>query len=427
MRIAIIAMGTRGDVQPYGALGRGLRNAGHAVRLLTHENFAAFVQGAGLEFYPMRGDVQAVADSPEMRALLEKGDFLAISRFTAQAARSAALVWAEDGLAACTGMDLLIAGMGGLFTALALAEKLRIPLLQAYVVPFSPTDAFAGVLAPAGMPALGGVANRLSHHLMRQLMWQGFRSADAAARRQVLNLPAPSFWGPYSSASLQGQPVLYGFSPLVIPKPADWPASLHVTGFWFVDSGESWTPPASLTDFLDAGPPPVSIGFGSMTSRNPQETAAIVLQALAESDQRAVLLSGWGGLHLDGIDPQRVYVADAIPHDWLFPHMAAVVHHGGAGTTAAGLAAGVPSVVVPFFGDQPFWGRRVAELGVGTEPIARKKLTAGGLAAALRQATTDLALRQRAAALGAAIRREDGIGRAVAVIDSLAVDSLTKP
>nr|WP_256435097.1 glycosyltransferase [Deinococcus sp. JMULE3] len=187
----MIALGSRGDVQPYVALGLGLRRAGHAVRLASHETFRAFVTGAGLEFAPMRGDVREVVNSPEMRAALAGGNMLAINRVSARATQQGALLWAEDGLVAARDADLLVAGIGGLNVAQALSEKLRVPLVEAHVVPFHPTRAFPGAIVPPATVRLGGWANRLSHVVTRQVMWQMFRSADSRARREVLGLSPP--------------------------------------------------------------------------------------------------------------------------------------------------------------------------------------------------------------------------------------------
>jgi UDP:flavonoid glycosyltransferase YjiC (YdhE family) len=155
-----------------------------------------------------------------------------------------------------------------------------------------------------------------------------------------------------------------------------------------------------------------------MSSRKPEETVDLVLEALARAKQRAILLSGWGGLQPASL-PDSVYMVESIPFSWLFPRVAAVVHHGGAGTTSAGLRAGVPSVIVPFFGDQPFWGQRVAALGAGPEPIPRRKLTAERLAQAIQQAVADQTVRQRAADLGSQIQAEDGIACAVEVVQQI--------
>ncbi len=419
MRIAIIATGSRGDVQPYIALGKGLQSAGHEIRLLTHQNFEALARAQGLEPWILRGDVQQVAQSEAMQACLESGNFLGIMAQMAKEAEQAAVQLAEEALEVCRGMDLLLGGMGGLYTGLALCEKLDLPFLQAYLLPFTPTRQFPTLLAD-GLPfRLPPGFNRLSHHLTRQVFWQGFRRADRRSRRQVLGLPPAPFLGPYRSPHLRGMPVLYGFSPAVIRPPADWGDDTHVTGYWSLEPEDGWEPDPGLGSFLEAGPPPVYIGFGSMGNRDPRATAELVLKALEMAGQRAVLSSGWGGLEAGAL-PDTVFPVGSVPHHWLFPRMAAVVHHGGAGTTAAGLQAGVPSIVVPFFGDQPFWGRRVRDLGVGPEPIPRRALRAEPLVQAIGEAVSDPQMRQRAAELGAQIRAEDGIGRAAAVLERLA-------
>jgi len=415
MHIAIIALGSRGDVQPYIALGRGLKEAGHIVRLVTHQNFENLVKSHELEFWNMRGNVQDVIESQEMRDLLDKGNFLAITMHTAKEAQRAAIQWAEDGLAACQGMNLLITGIGSRFSGLALAEKLSLPMIQTYLVPFTPTRKFPSALVPQTLPNLGGTFNHLTHQLAQQILWQGSRSADTLARKQILGLQPASFFGPRPAPSTQALPTLYGFSPSVIPTPTDWSDDHCVTGFWFLDSAADWTPSSDLLDFLQAGSPPIYIGFGSMTTRKPEETTDLVIKALNQTNQRAILASGWGGLQKTDL-PASVFMIDSIPHAWLFPRVAAVIHHGGAGTTAAGLRAGVPSIVIPFFADQPYWGKRVADLGVGPAPIPRQKLTAARLVQAITMAVTDTAMHQRAADLGSKIQAEDGIARAVEII-----------
>lgn len=418
MRIAIIASGSRGDIEPYLALGKGLNKAGHVVRFVAHENFGALVRAHDVEFWPIAGNTQDVAQSPEMRKLLEKGNFIAIMGEMRKGAQDNALAFAQGGLAACEGMDLIIAGLGGMFIGVALAEKLNIQFMQAHYIPFSPTREYPHALFP-GLPAfLGSSLNRVSYPLAQQMMWQGFRSADTIARQQVLGLRKASFWGPYRDDRFTQNPILYGYSPAVIPPPADWNEQMQVTGYWFLDPADDWTPPADLLRFLEAGGLPVFIGFGSMSTQHPEETTQSIVQALARTRQRAVLLSGWGGLRLDDL-PDTIYMLDAAPFSWLFPRMAAVVHHGGAGTTSAGLRAGVPSIIVPFFADQPFWGQRVADLGVGPEPIPFKRLTTDRLAQAIEIAVTDQSMRQRAAKLGTKIRAEDGIAQAADVIQQL--------
>ena len=424
MQIAIIGTGSRGDVQPYIALGKGLINAGFRVRFVSHQNFEELVTSHGLEFWPVEHDVQVVVQENEMQARIEKGNFLSLMAQMAKEAQRGAIRLAESGLAACEGMDLLLVGMGGVYIGLALAEKLNLPLLQAYLLPFTPTQEFASVLVSKRPAWFGSSMNRISHHLTRQVMWQGFRSADKIARKKVLNMPPAPFSGPYNSVRMLGLPILYGYSPSVIAAPTDWGENIHVTGYWFLDASDDWIPPSTLTDFLDSGSPPVYIGFGSMSNRNPEETADLVLEALRRSHQRAILLSGWGGLQGSDL-PDTVFMIDSVPHAWLFPRMAAVVHHGGAGTTAAGLRAGVPSVIVPFFGDQPFWGQRIADLGVGPDPLPRKKLTVERLARAIQIAVSDKDMHQRAARMGEQIQAENGIAHAVKIITQIEMDRAT--
>lgn len=424
MKIAILALGSRGDVQPYIALGNGLKQAGNTVRLVTHQNFESLVTSHGLEFWNMRGNVQDVIESQELRDLLDKGNFIAITRYTTKAAESAAIHWAEDGLAACQDTDLLITGIGSRYIGLALAEKLHLPVLQTYLVPFTPTKTFPSALVPPTLPNLGGTFNYITHQLTQQMMWQGSRSADTLARKQVFDLPPASFLGPKPAASSQALPTLYGFSPSVIPAPSDWSNNHHVTGYWFLDSADDWTPPQDLLNFLQAGSPPIYIGFGSMTTRKPEETTDLVIKALKLTNQRAILASGWGGLQKTDL-PESIFMIDSIPHAWLLPQVAAVVHHGGAGTTAAGFRAGVPSIVIPFFADQPYWGQRVAELGVGPAPIPRQKLNIDRLAHAIQIAVTDKAMRKRAVDIGSKINAEDGIACAVEIIQKLDISRKT--
>lgn len=414
MQIVIIAPGSRGDVQPYIALGSGLKKAGHVIRFVSHQNFESLVRSYGLDFWSVDSDVKGIVESDEMRERIEKGNFLSLMAQMAKEAQREALSFAEIGLAAAQGMDVVLAGMGGLYIGLAIAEKMNLPLIQAYVVPFTPTKDFSSVLAPK-LPA---PLNRISHQLTRQLMWQGFRSADTLARRKVLGIPPAPISGPYNSRATDGMPILYGFSPSVIPPPTDWPSNVHITGYWFVEEAENWQPPVALIDFLQSGPPPVYIGFGSMSNRNPEQTADLVIQALGRINQRAVLLSGWGGLQRAKV-PGSIFMIDSVPHSWLFPRVAAVLHHGGASTTAAGLRAGIPSVIVPFFGDQPFWGQRITELGVGPKPIPRKKLTIERLADSVQEVITNKAMRQRADQLGKQIQAEDGIASTIEIIHQL--------
>ncbi|MGQ7296440.1 glycosyltransferase [Quadrisphaera sp. KR29] len=419
MRTAVVAFDTRGGVQPYVALARGLVEAGHPTTVVTHEGFAELVTAHDVPVATVPGDPAAVVaematagggrrGSAERRRLVREG----MRRSTAEVAAGV--------LRAAEGCDVVLAGVGGALTGRPVAERLGVPFVEAHLQPLGPpTAAFPGVLAP-GLPAwTGGPGRRAGHRLTAVAL----RAVFAGAARQVraeLGLPSrPAAAAARGDGRGGGGVAVYGISPQVVPQPPEWGPRRRVCGYWSLPAAQSWSPPAELVEFLDAGPVPVSIGFGSMPGRDAEATTAVVLAAVRSAGVRAVLLTGWGGLSgagpggaaLDGGD--GVLALASAPHDWLFPRVAAVVHHGGAGTTGAALSAGVPALVVPHGVDQPFWGSRVAFLGAGPQPLPRRRLDAARLSAALVQLTTDAGMRQRAADLGARIRAEEGVAVAV--------------
>jgi len=417
MRLTIVTAGSRGDVQPYVALALGFARAGHAVRVATHENFRAFVTGHGLEFAPIRGDPQAILRGAAADAWLASGRNRNMLRFVREMRRVGfPLVEAmlADFWRACQGSDAIIFSVVGL-ASWQVAERLGVPRAGAFLQPLTRTREFPAIGLPAAL-RLGGAFNWATHLVAEQLMWQPVRSRVNSWRGETLGLSALPLAGPHRAMQRQRTPVLYGFSPSVVPRPADWPPWVHVPGYWFLDRPPGWSPPAALERFLAAGPPPVYVGFGSMTPRNAARLTTIALDALERAGRRGVLLKGWGALGEGELPPWALAVED-VPHEWLFPRMAAVVHHGGAGTTGAGLRAGVPSIVVPLGFDQPFWGARVAALGVGPAPVSRRALTAERLAAAITAAVTGEEMRERAARLGEQVRAEDGVGTAVELFE----------
>jgi sterol 3beta-glucosyltransferase len=252
-----------------------------------------------------------------------------------------------------------------------------------------------------------------AHHLLFQMVWGVMRPAINEVVRPQLGLRRYSRLGPYLFRSdLHAAKVINGFSTHVLPRPADWPDSSLVTGYWFLDEPQ-WRPPDALCEFLAAGPKPIYVGFGSMVSSNATRFTEVVLDAVKRSGQRAVLATGWGGLDHEGIgQSERVFFVRHAPHDWLLPRVSAAVHHGGAGTTAAAVRAGIPSVIVPFYGDQPFWARCLHRKGVAPPSMDRKDLSSDAMAGALKAAQHP-AMMQRAFELGCAVREEDGVAEAL--------------
>jgi sterol 3beta-glucosyltransferase len=413
MKITIFAAGSRGDIQPCIVLSQGLQRAGYQVRLAAPADFAPFAEAHNVGFYPLRGDVAQIMASDTGRTFMETGGGNPLKSIRAIRTMIAPVVdeMAQDAYVACRDAEALICL--GVFAAFgqAIAEALRIPVVNIEPTPLLPTRAFA---APSWFIQrdLGGAHNYLSGLAMLLVVWQWYRPFVNDFRRS-LGLATTSYRRFYHG--LRSTPLLAAYSPSIIPHPQDWPDSVHVTGYLFLDAAEDWQPSPELQAFLDAGEPPVYVGFGSMSGRHPEQLARLAIDALTRTGQRGLLLTGWGGLRAAAV-PATIFVADAVPHSWLFPRMAAVVHHGGAGTTAEGLRAGVPTVIVPFAFDQSFWGARVKALGLGPAPIPQKKLTAERLVAAIATATTDPTIRRNAHVCGKAIRAERGVASAVKTV-----------
>jgi UDP:flavonoid glycosyltransferase YjiC (YdhE family) len=414
LNISIISAGSRGDVQPYIALGVGFKKAGHEVRFLAPSDYEKLAIEHQLKFIDLGGNMQSVAQGLEGQ--LEQGNMLKIM-FEMRGAASQLIGDAtERSVRASEGSDLILGGLGALSIAITTAEALDIPYVPAFLYPFTPTPEFASVLSPIRGKHMPGWLNKATFFFAQQMMWQTFRSADNQVRQERLDLERSRFWGPFSIFQDSKMPVLYGYSKHVIPVPSDWNDSNIVTGYWFLEPSGNWQPSSSLLNFLESGSPPVYIGFGSMVNQDPKETAKMVIDALQRSGQRGIVGSGWGGIQEEDL-PEFVHIVGSVPHTWLFPRMAAVVHHGGVGTTAAGLRAGVPSIITPFFGDQPYWAHRVYELGVGPKPIPKKRLDVGKLSQAISIAVSDQAMREKAVDLGSKIRSEDGVSAVVRVLE----------
>ena len=414
--ITFIAYGTRGDVQPAIALGKALHERGHAVRILAGANFAGWIEQHGLIPLPTAIDMQALMASEGGRDWVEKGYNPVLQlRIMGQLLAKHGMQIAQDAWAACQGSDLIISSFTSDVYAVGMAQKLGIAHVSAPLQPTMVSTKDGRVLMNAPRPkSISWINYWFGKLFLETAAWSLYGDIANRVRTEMLGLPVQT--RQENQADRQKMTIVHGYSRHVVPHPTDWPANFHTTGYWFLDENAQWPPPGELLDFLGAGGPPVAIGFGSMTGRNPQKLNKIVLEAVQMSGQRAILLSGWAGLSEMGLG-QSIFQLPAAPHSWLFPQMAAVVHHGGAGSTAAGLRAGVPSILAPHFADQPFWGSRVAALNVGPKAIPRPKLTAHKLAEAIDTAVSNQLMRQKAVELGKRIRAEDGISQAVALIE----------
>ncbi|WP_324789501.1 glycosyltransferase [Streptomyces sp. H51] len=407
--VVIFAAGSRGDVQPCLALGRALARRGDTVRLLASTRYQRLVDGAGLEFRPLPADPAEIIQSAEGQALLAgRNNAVAFLRGFGRVLRprmAGILEQTQDG---ARGADLVLAPTFG-FLGVHLSQYLRVPHAIIHFQPSHPTGEFPHPLVP-GSRFLGAPGNRLGFAAVDAGSWLMCRRFVNEWRGERLGLPAMSPLGLLRRA--RRATVLCAFSPALVPRPPDWGDNVHVTGFWHHDQ-PLWEPPRRLLAYLADGPPPVYVGFGSMKTGDPQATDRLVRAALRHAGLRGVLAGD------PATSDDDMLVVDDIPHDWLFPRMAAVVHHGGAGTTASGLRAGVPSLLCPFFGDQTYWATRVHRLGAGPLPLPARGFTVPALSRRLHDLTRNPAYAQAARRLGHTLRSEDGTSHACEVLGRL--------
>lgn len=436
LNIVIMVIGSRGDIQPFLKLGKLLKeDHGHNVRIATHPAFKKFVeQDSGLAFFSIGGD------PAELMAFMVKNPGLMPSVSTVRAGeigrrRDAMFEMFQGFWRACINAtddetlpanlkmmgdkhpfvaDAIIANPPS-FAHVHCAERLGVPLHLMFTFPYSPTQQFPHPLANIKNSNVDtNYTNFMSYPLVEMMTWQGLGDLVNRFRVKTLGLePVSTLWAPGQLFRLK-VPYTYMWSPGLIPKPADWGPEIDIAGFVFLDLASSFKPPETLAKFLDDGEPPVYIGFGSIVVDDPDKFTSLIFEAVEKAGVRALVSKGWGGLGDEGNTPDNIYMLENTPHDWLFPRVSAVVHHGGAGTTAIGLKCGKPTMIVPFFGDQPFWGAMVARAGAGAhEAIPYKKLSADALAEGIKQCLTPEA-KEAAAKIAKSIAEEgDGAKNAV--------------
>jgi len=408
MRYSLVCIGSTGDVRPYMLLGRELKVRGHDVSLCAFEDFREMIEAEGMRFMPLSGDVRAL-----MSNVMKPGgngiSFLNQVRVSLAHMKWPFLAQLE---AACDGAEVIVSTYFGQIVQ-SIAEMHSVPFIQTHYYPMDVNDTTPISAAP-GQRA-GKAWNRISYPLayliisaMELLYVSDWRKAHGMRPRKLSARPDYLING-------HRVPVLYAMSPLLMSRPPTWGEHIHMTGFWLNDEKREFTPDPMLEDFLARGSKPIYIGFGSMTSGDMGETLEIVLEAIAGSGVRAVLATGWGEVELP--KHEGIFPVDYVPHGWLFERVAAVVHHGGAGTTASGVLAGKPTLVIPFGGDQPFWAMRVRMLGLGPTPIRREKLTVAKLTKALRNLISVKSYAVAARELGQRMRMENGVANAADIIE----------
>jgi UDP:flavonoid glycosyltransferase YjiC (YdhE family) len=404
-RILIAVIGSRGDVAPLTGLGTRLQQAGHDVVIASYAEFGDLVRGCGLPFrelHPARVDERSSKVDP----VAGLRDFFLPRGQRAIGDNMIAALRDEPA-------DVLLLSPLAELAGHPLAEAKGVPSIGVRLQPLSATSAYPP--AVLGSWTAGRLLNRAASGLGAAAIDTLYGRVVAGFRRQ-LGLPDASASTLRRRRTDTDWPILYGYSPSVLPRPVDWRSGIGVTGYWWPVRPTQWQPPEELEAFLDAGPPPVFVGFGSVMkgASASAHLSDVVQKALRSVGARGVIQTGWAGLEASGSD--MLTVGD-VPHDWLFERVAAVVHHCGAGTAAAGLRAGVPAVGVPVAGDQPFWARRLRELGVSSATIPQRRLTADRLGSAMRTALEDTMIHLATTTLAASIAAEDGVGQAVGVVE----------
>ncbi|XP_024029390.1 sterol 3-beta-glucosyltransferase UGT80B1 isoform X1 [Morus notabilis] len=412
LKIVMLVVGTRGDVQPFLAMAKRLQQEfGHHVRLATHSNFSTFVKSAGVDFYPLGGDPRVLAGyMARNKGLIPSGP----KEISLQRKQLRAII--ESLLPACTEPDL---ETGVPFKAQAIianppayghahvAEALGVPLHIFFTMPWTPTYEFPHPLARVSQIA----GYWLSYIVVDLLIWWGIRGYINDFRKRKLKSAPIAYFSTYHG-SISHLPTGYMWSPHVVPKPSDWGPLVDVVGYCFLNLGSKYQPQEKFVQWIQKGPKPVYIGFGSMPLEDPQKTTRIILEALKDTEQRGIIDRGWGDLGTLMQVPVDVFLLEDCPHDWLFPQCSAVVHHGGAGTTATGLRAGCPTTIVPFFGDQFFWGDRINKKGLGPTPIPISQLSVENLSNAIRYMLQP-EVKSRVLEVAKLIENEDGVAAAV--------------
>lgn len=412
--ITILCSGSRGDFQPYIALAQELKKLGKVVRITGMREFEGFVKSYGIDFYPIQADFKSLNVDENMLKEAQSADNPLKMLLTFNKMKNYGLTIANEFYVACKGSELIIYHPGCTIGYFA-AERLGIPAVLASPFPMHKTKEQTSVIQ-YGRVKSTPFKNIISYHMLQGMLWLASNnSVKYLWKKEFGGLPK-NFGKPYERHTDKRLPAVISCSNFVFKRPSDWNENIHQYGYWFVQELNEYTPSKELADFLSSGKKPVYIGFGSVFHKDQKEfLSKLIIDALLKANRRGIIC-GMG--KLDNL-PDNIIAIDSIPHSWLFEKVSAVCHHGGAGTTAAGFAAGVPSVIIPFANDQHAWAHRAYDLGVGSKPVPIKKLTSDNLAEAINYALQDKIV-QNAKRLAINISTENGARECAKVI----VDSL---
>jgi sterol 3beta-glucosyltransferase len=411
MHITILSAGSLGDVQPFLVLGLALQAREHIVRVAAPNNFTALIGNQHLEPFSMRADFQQMLEGQAGQQMVASGkNVLKTMREGQRVMKDNLPLLVEDIWQASQDTDCLISHVGLSAAAQTAAEVRRIPLICGTLQPFYPTHEFVHPLWPIRY-SLGRGYNRLTGYLINRLTWQIYQSHVNRLRQGSLHLPPQTYAG--WQAVIRSVPMLNAYSPQLIKRPMDWPENQHITGFWHAKSDDDWRPPDDLRTFLAKGDPPVCFTFGSMALDDRAATQSILQEVQRLTGLRAVFISDW-----DDSRDEHTFIIKSCPYEWLFPRSELVVHHGGAGTFAAAVRAGIPSITTPFLLDQFFWGDLALQIGVSLATIPHNRINANALANTIHRTIIDPGVRQQAERLSSHIYREDGVNQAIQIIES---------
>lgn len=413
MMITLIATGTRGDTQPYLALAVELKKRGKDVRVVAAEENREFVESYGVDFYAIKMNTQEVLKDPEVvKQMTAKNPlqfFTSFKKFSHLMAPLQHDIW--NG---CKDSELIIYHPGAAI-AYYIGRKLNIPTLLAAPFPMTKTKEYPSLLFYGKTKGGNGFINKFSYNILQMALWSASKDAIKIFWQEEFGTDI-KLKSPYAFQQSAELPTIVSCSQYLFPKPNDVSEHVHITGNWFLEDNPNYLPSAELVEFINNGEKPIYIGFGSVSDPEMAEKISqSVFEAIALSGERAVIATGWNGIKVPEHIPTNAFIIESIPHSWLFPQMKVIVHHGGAGTTAEAVRAGVPSVIVPFGNDQPGWASRIADLHLGSKPLPMEQLTGTLLAERINE-VRDGSIIENARETGSKVRSEHGTQKAVDII-----------